>query len=532
MSALNQFKVGAKDYSTFDLSHLHRTTGDMGMLIPISTKMCLPGDKWKVSVDSFVRGMPTIVPILDKVDIKINHFYVPYRVLWNRFEEWYTQNNTWKGTGQAEPTPPVIWVSQQINPGAKYPSGRLSDYLGISKYWKKQTGVQDPPPISAFPHLAYQKIFLDYYAPQRWVQYLQDNGTAHELATLRAQLEKVRRGDGGGIGNFNTNAFFEKMRYVGWNHDYFTNALPTPELFDGSRILIQDPTRDDTGFLITEPTGSESRRTLGFADSNQQDPAGYDNYEKLATVRDLRRSIAVQHYYEALSYSGGRYMETHKVIWGQDIDNHTLQRSQYIGGDVVSLFVNEVESTASTSEASLGDLAGKPVGGGQSSSEFFECDEFGIYMAIAHVVPKRSYSDAMDRSLFFTTKAEDLPNPLFQGIGDEAVYKYELTGKAFDGEGERYQNIFGYVPRFSNFKTSLDRFSGEMRNSLLHWHMGTTAEELDEFKTVSPEFIKCNPRNDIFQVPNESDKIIMAFQLNATVQRKLAINPMPGMSWI
>ena len=84
------------NFSKFDLSHTHKTSMDMGQIVPIACIPTLPGDKVNVDVDAFIRGMPTIAPIMDKVDIKINHFYVPYRVLWSRFEEFISQSDKHK----------------------------------------------------------------------------------------------------------------------------------------------------------------------------------------------------------------------------------------------------------------------------------------------------------------------------------------------------------------------------------------------------------------------------------------------------
>ena len=96
------------NFSKFDLSHTHKTSMDMGQIVPIACIPTLPGDKVNVDVDAFIRGMPTIAPIMDKVDIKINHFYVPYRVLWSRFEEFISHSDKHKLRGDEKPTIPVF----------------------------------------------------------------------------------------------------------------------------------------------------------------------------------------------------------------------------------------------------------------------------------------------------------------------------------------------------------------------------------------------------------------------------------------
>ena len=117
----------------------------------------------------------------------------------------------------------------------------------------------------------------------------------------------------------------------------------------------------------------------------------------------------------------------------------------------------------------------------------------------------------------------DFPNPEFENIGDQAVTMYELSGN-FSQQG-----IFGYVPRYSEYKSSIDRYSGEMRNSLKHWHLG---EFITAPTTISPAFITCNPRVDIFKVPAEPDKFLGTFKINIDAQRKLQITASPGLNRI
>ena len=257
--------IKERDYSTFDLSHLHRTTFDMGKIIPISTKVIIPGDKVNVSVDAFVRGMPTIAPILDKIDIKINHFYVPYRVLWNKFEEFYTKNNIHTALGEPAPTMPTFKTAlnplngQPLNPN--YPCGRLADYLGVSPEYGKQN--YEYLPISAMPLLAYHKIFLDYYAPQRWVNYLVENLGDHPLAKLKINLEKIKKGNGGDLGVVNEATWLGELQSVNWNHDYFTNALPTPSLFDDAKLNLIAEKWQNSGFFIDQQQGIPSVLRFG-----------------------------------------------------------------------------------------------------------------------------------------------------------------------------------------------------------------------------------------------------------------------------
>lgn len=518
----SKLRVNDVDFSTFDLGHINRTTFDMGNLVPLACIQTLPRDKFEVTVSNFIRAMPTNVPMIDGLDLKINHFYVPYRILWNGFEQFISQGYNSRIHTEQLPLVKLKNIDEPSTPN--YPNGRLADYLGLSAVDITTGGEKD---VSAMPFLAYQKIYLDHYAPKRWVNYRNADGSETDLNLLRSGLESIRDGDGGNVLEFiSQSGSLGKLRQVNWNHDYFTNALPSPTLFADQKISLfttgsYDPELGEFANIFETEPGGVPFDPLGT-------PTARDNYAKLGTIRDLRTSISLQHYLEKLQQADGGYLETMKVHWNQDLQNDLLQRSEYLGGDVTTIFNNEVESTADTSASggqSLGSLAGKPIGGGTSGKTHMYSDEFGIYMAIAHVVPKRSYASAVNR-MWLDTIPTEFPNPDFENIGDQAVQRFELTG-VFGQTA-----IWGFVPRYSQYKTALDRFSGEFRYSLKDWHYGTFADELLPFPTISPQFMDCHPRQDVFQVPGEPDKLLGTFKFDIKAMRPLQSTAQPGIGYI
>lgn len=534
------------NYSRLDLSHLHRTSFDMGKIIPIDIQAVMPGDSFDINVEHFIRTMPTIVPIMDNVDLKVNHFFVPYRILWEKFPEWLTMNDTHKILGEKKPEIPKFLMCKK--PPAKigeslpnYPNGRLADYLGLPSIWSA-SNWNDPTEISekdyfnAFPLLAYHKIVLDWYTPQRWVEYL-NNSVDHSLIRLKQMLEFFKKSSGGKFYNWSAgnkdyyyNQLF-RLRNVNWNNDLFTQALPTPTLFNDVKIpfLNEDTARWGDGLQISNNyEEQEIHKVIPRQGRDSETGEEFDNTLKMATIRQLRENIALQHFLESMQQGGGRYMETMKLIWGQDIPDSTLQRSDYLGGDVTPIFFNEVESNAGTNENALGDVAGKPISGGRGSNINFKADEFGLYLCLAHVVPKRSYSDAIDIKVWKFDEPTELPMKHFENLGDEAVYTSELIGLSAK-EGK----IFGYIPRYLRWKGAIDRYSGELRLSLKHWHLGTTAEEISNYSTISPQFLEAKPRMDIFNVNDgETDNVFGVFNFDMQVNRGLTYNTQPGLQYI
>ena len=96
-----------------------------------------------------------------------------------------------------------------------------------------------------------------------------------------------------------------------------------------------------------------------------------------------------------------------------------------------------------------------------------------------------------------------------------------------------HRQIFGYIPRYSRWKGAIDRYSGELRHTLKHWHLGTTSEEIGNYPTISPTFLEAKPRMDIFNVNDgETDNIFGVFNFDIQVNRGLTYNPQPGLQYI
>lgn len=536
------------NYSRLDLSHLHRSSFDMGKIIPIDIQAVMPGDSFDINVEHFIRTMPTIVPIMDNVDLKVNHFFVPYRILWEKFPEWLTMNDTHSLLGEQKPEIPKFRMASKPTAAIgqslpKYPNGRLADYLGLPSVWsgKNTNSVNEIPDkdfFNMFPLLAYHKIVLDWYSPQRWIEYFNASDDAnHSLIQLKKMLQFFKKSSGGKFHDWcanSTNYYYQqlfKLRNVNWNNDLFTQALPTPTLFNDVKIpfLNDNLSAYGDGLQIGYYNdGHEEKQIVPEQGYNAFTGDYFDNSEKMATIRELRENIALQHFLETMQQGGGRYMETMKLIWGQDIPDATLQRSEYLGGDVTPIFFNEVESNAGTDANALGDVAGKPISGGRGSNINFKADEFGVYLCLAHVVPKRSYSDAIDLKVWKFDEPTDLPMKHFENLGDESIYASELIGSSgIDGQ------IFGYIPRYARWKGSFDRYSGELRHTLKHWHLGTTSTELGNYPTISPAFLEAKPRMDIFNVNDgETDNIFGVFNFDIQVNRGLTYNPQPGLQYI
>lgn len=164
--------------SMFDLSYRKTFTCDMGQLIPIMCDEVVPGDMWEVGNEIVVRYQPLVAPILHEVNVYTHYYFVPYRILWDQWEDFITGGVD----GQSAAVLPR-W-SPTLNA-----EGTLWDYLGLP------TGIvpTDALPVD-FIRRAYNKIYNEFYRDENLI--------AQVAETNEAILNRA------------------------WEKDYFTSSLP------------------------------------------------------------------------------------------------------------------------------------------------------------------------------------------------------------------------------------------------------------------------------------------------------------------
>lgn len=88
--------------NVFNLSFEKKYDCDLGQLIPIYVEDCVPGDKFKINFEAVVRTSPLVAPILHQLDLKVEYFFVPYRLLMDKdkFEEFITGGQDGQSTVQ------------------------------------------------------------------------------------------------------------------------------------------------------------------------------------------------------------------------------------------------------------------------------------------------------------------------------------------------------------------------------------------------------------------------------------------------
>ena len=547
----------------FDLSFDRIGTFKMGKLYPIICKEMLPGDRFRVRTDSLVRTMPLSSPAFGRLRMYIHYFFVPNRLVWDNWEDFITGGES----GEDTHVPPYVQWSDLV--GGDFQARSKSDSTGNWTYTPEDglvaafglpaqpyaggnvveagvaNGISTTTPVSALPFRGYRLIWNEYY---------RDQNVDDELPIATDKDGKYLI-DGIGDAAFKESIFGDLLSRR-WLKDYFTSALPTPQRgpdvqlpivgeggtiqADGPlKLLIQNKgagstTTTSSVFAPDLNVGLGNTTGIGISSSvNDQFPVEKDHTDLMyasglttaggsvvaATINDLRRAIALQRFYEISARAGSRYIETIMGHFHVRSSDARLQRPEYLGGGVTNIDIGEVLQTSATDEASpQGNMAGRGFGIGRSNQCTYRAEEHGYLFGIMSIIPEPYYYQGIDKEWTRQSRV-DYYWPSFAHLGEQEIDKSELSVGTSDGETDTYGKLFGYAPRYAEYKFSKNIITGLLRGSLANW---TFARKISD-PNLNAAFLEVPQVNNPFAVQDEeTDKFIIWFFNDIR-----ALRPMP-----
>ena len=359
INPFNTVEVDTPNRNSFDLSHEKKLSLKMGNLTPVLCQEVIPGDVFNIRPEMFTRFAPLVFPTMHEINATLHFFYVPNRILWKNWGKFISGENY----------QPLQLTKKDDVTKLQVEKGRLLDYLGLPI----TTNMQD---INLFPILAYYRIFNDYY---------QDQNNDPNFTTLRDALETVRDTMNGNIQFTNAQMINIigsgserfKLKQRAYEHDYFTSALPFAQKGTPVNIPIEISQVLSTVSVYTShdfitklhnsgditASANGSIHTGGAQSYLEGLGTSFNNDITLSgTINQLRQAYALQGFLEKNARSGTRYQELMLAHYGEDIKDYRISKPEYIGGLKNRIQINEVTSTAQTTEAILGDYAGHASG--------------------------------------------------------------------------------------------------------------------------------------------------------------------------
>lgn len=481
--------------SVFDLSHEKKLSIKMGDLVPILCQEVLPGDRFRLNTEVFMRLQPMIAPIMHRINARVEYFYIPKRLVWNEWEQFITGGKK----GSAVPVYPQV-AGGSDDAETLLTIGSLADYLGFPVQMITPSSSALLKPISLTPFRAYQLVYNTYYRDQDLEDEIPidlssgvfnyDNAEVQQLLTLRKRA---------------------------WEKDYFTSSRPWAQKGDdvllplnGTAPVSGNVRWDTASGLASSNTVRVSGGTLQEGAAPYEDmfisanttglanPVHADLSEATSTtITELRRAFALQRWLEKQAIGGSRMAEFLLHMFGVKSPDARLQNPEYLGGGKLPMMISEVLQTGESGTTPQGNMSGHGYATGISNgfSKYFY--EHGYVIGILSVVPRTSYMQGLPK-LFTKLDRFDYYFDQFAHIGEQPVKKYELY---YDPElTTQNEQEFGYQARYQEYRFNNDTVHGEMRTSLKHYHM---AREFSAMPSLNNSFVKADPTTRIFAVTSE-----------------------------
>lgn len=421
--------VDMPNRSGFDLSFENLLTMKVGTLTPVLCEEVIPNETYSLGYLSQVQLPPMATNFFGRVDLRLEAFFVPMRILWGGWQNFFTMptNNPY-GTPVIRPTE-VPNLTLQPSVAFSKPT-ELLDYLGVRNF----PGVDNEMIINVLPLVAYHRIYDEWYR----------NSKITKPAFVRAST-----GD---------NARFKvsNLPWISGDYSITTDAIDEFNLADGVSIfeLRQRCWAKDyftTAALYPQADGTTLGATAAVADGK-------------ISISSLRSANVLQRWLERNNIAGERYADQINAHFGVMPSDALIDRPIFLGSSKFGVYnrsvmqtVNQPSSGNSQNPFSSVGSKGASTSGSGSSSLFgkFHSTEHGYIMVLASIVPHANYASGM-RKYLLHTKIGDFAFPLMQGLGEQAIDVRELNSSLSPA-------TFGYQQQYSEYKYHDDEVHGLLR---------------------------------------------------------------------
>ena len=526
----DKFQVNSAitESTKMDLSCDFITTGDFFEVTPVYIKEMVPGEHIRIQSEEFTRLQPLNVPTFGRGNINTRGFFVPMRTVMSQWNEFITDAPAVTGALNSSTSPSMVvpssvpivnaeliceaflrqtgvtnfpailslntdsWgVSTTTAPGTYdfkvnvqgtswyitlNQQGRrvkkTLESLGYKVYPKKSVAAGTYPNVpelrwSAMPLLAVAKVYVDWYINSAygilyedalWIQRMLNNVNP---TAVDIQAPEVVR-----LLNF--------IVMANYDSDYFVSAWdnpvsPNPTAFT-SNIVYSDITFDNpyksTVEVNTSISSNGTPYMRGFNGTSSSPTPYYVSEYALTALKSLTD------YMKRHQMVGVHAFDRYLARFGKGLSDEQLRRSKYLGAHKGSIQFGDIMQTTSDVESGLGlgKFAGKGISYDKGVFEY-TTNEYGYIILISSIIPSVGYYQGIDRNLLHTNKL-DFWTPEFDNLGVQTINSNELY-IPYDGTSNMintYSYTFGFTPRYSEYKFSKDRLTGDFTVPSLNWN--------------------------------------------------------------
>lgn len=445
--------VDIPNRSGFDMSFENLLTMKVGTLTPVLCEEVIPNETYSLGYLSQIQLPPMATNFFGRVDLRLEAFFVPMRILWGGWQNFFTMptNNPY-GTPTVRPTSvPTL----SLDPQSPFSGDKdLLDYLGIRNMPSSQYGMD----INILSLVAYHRIYDEWYRNSKvtkpaFVRYGPDDSNRNSVGNLPWISGNFNYGwDESSVFNMADGVSLFSLRQRCWAKDYFTTAALYPQA-DGT--------------------------TAGAT-------AAIENGK--ISISSLRSANVLQRWLERNNIAGERYADQINAHFGVTPSDALIDRPIFLGSSKFGIYNRSVmqaggSTTSQNPFNTLGSKGASTSGSGNASLfKSFHSTEHGYLMVLASIVPHANYASGMRRYLLHT-KIGDFAFPLMQGLGEQTIDVRELNSSLAPSP-------FGYQQQYSEYKYHDDEVHGLLRPS----------QSLDSF-ALSRSFADTALNTDFVTIP-------------------------------
>lgn len=559
--------------SVFDLSFLNTTTiNNGGEIIPLGWFETVPGDKFSLNFEAMIRVMPQVIPLFSRQRLFIHAYWSRNIELWNDAETYYDKGYTGnvslkKPTISSDNFDETLWNSGN----GVVTAGSLADYLELpigAKYSELQKSG-----VSALPFMMYERIYKEYYMnPNYYTENRQ--WLPHDDGDLRLNTdgEIISVKNNPDIPEGQEAISFGKIHYRDWTQDYFTSALPWPQRGTAKQLSTQATFEDNAVYLngynenneqishdkaalvnyttpsgairlyntenghfaqlqtTTEGNGANAIGTPEQASGQYATPnkiwletAGTTQILTGINANDLRELFLNQQELETMARTDGSYAQFGLAFFGVVSEAAKSYKPQYIGGTYQNITFGEVlQNAPSTGEgvSPLGSFAGRGGMTTQGDLGTVFCDDYGIIMICASIVPDTYYSQGVERK-WTRQIQEDEFLPDRAKLGMQPILNEELVFE--NGEEEQNKDVWAWQNRFDELRYTTNKIHGKIADpSAASFYPYTQARHFSDLPGYSQEFaLMDDVRKDYLTSSTE-----VAYLMQSAIKVR-AVRPLP-----
>lgn len=497
----NDYQLGKpnvqKVFSNLLMRKSNTTSGDVGKIIPIFVQEMLPNQQINVMQSINVQFTPLVSNLLHQMNAEINHYFVPYRLIWDEWEKFITGGET----GLEEPEIPNYTIEEVMLQLEK-----IKDKMKQKGYQveiETETIFEKIRDRDPFASINIEKVKKDLDATilqTNWdylglptAEYIANFlFLSEDLNTRNGELERKYLAEG--IEQKNLDFFKNKENFkinklnfrainkiyndwirvmdwepekniddittgiANWNWDYFTRArkyqlrgaMPTIPVKNTLIDFFAITTGGQAGAEELEINGATFK--VGTTNTNRviarlKPEAGFE-------FDDLMTAAALMNYYTANARLKPRYSEQLLARWGVRIQDARVQQAEYLGSEYLSITSQGIINTGDKQ----GQITGQIWGNGQAMQGRYRAQEHGVFISELVIKPANVYEQGVPALYKHKTKF-DFATPEFVNLPDQPIKKSELDPLAGD-------EVLGYKSIYDEYRTTTNIVTGLLRPSI------------------------------------------------------------------